>query len=198
LSGRTKKNELRRASFAGLNGGGFQSEGAAAGGFRHTRRHEKSNLELLRSGQQSITGGITMRQIYINILLGVGFLLLIHETSHTASQPGDSMTRGKYIVDHVAMCVECHTPRNDKGEILSGQYLKGAPIPLNPPPYPNIKWAIKAPGIVGLVGYTKQQGIRLLTEGITSDGRIPNPPMPRFRLTRSDAEAVVDYLKSLK
>jgi hypothetical protein len=51
---------------------------------------------------------------------------------------------------------------------------------------------------VGLVGYTKQQGIRLLTEGITSDGRIPNPPMPRFRLTRSDAEAVVDYLKSLK
>jgi mono/diheme cytochrome c family protein len=139
-----------------------------------------------------------MRQIYINILLGVGFLLLIHETSHTASQPGDSMTRGKYIVDHVAMCVECHTPRNDKGEILSGQYLKGAPIPLNPPPYPNIKWAIKAPGIVGLVGYTKQQGIRLLTEGITSDGRIPNPPMPRFRLTRSDAEAVVDYLKSLK
>ncbi len=68
-----------------------------------------------------------MRQIYINILLGVGFLLLIHETSHTASQPGDSMTRGKYIVDHVAMCVECHTPRNGKGEILSGQYLKAEP-----------------------------------------------------------------------
>ena len=142
--------------------------------------------------------GITMRQICIKILLGVGFLLVIHEISHTASQPTDSMTRGKYIVDHVAMCVECHTPRNDKGEILSGQYLKGAPIPLNPPPYPNIKWAIKAPGIVGLVGYTRQQGIRLLTEGITSDGRIPNPPMPRFRLTRSDAEAVVDYLKSLQ
>jgi len=85
--------------------------------------------------------GITMRQICIKILLGVGFLLVIHEISHTASQPTDSMTRGKYIVDHVAMCVECHTPRNDKGEILSGQYLKGAPIPLNPPPYPNIKWA---------------------------------------------------------
>jgi hypothetical protein len=32
LSGRSKKNELRRASFAGLNGGGFQSEGAAEGG----------------------------------------------------------------------------------------------------------------------------------------------------------------------
>jgi mono/diheme cytochrome c family protein len=139
-----------------------------------------------------------MRQIYINLFLGVGFLLMIHETSYTASQSSDSMMRGKYIVDNVAMCVECHTPRNDKGEKLSDHYLKGAPIPLNPPPYPNIKWAIKAPGIVGLTGYTNQQGIRLLTEGITSDGRIPDPPMPRFRLTRPDAEAVVGYLKSLK
>src|SRR5262249_30015544 len=141
--------------------------------------------------------GITMRQLFTNILLGVGFLLAIHETSYTASQLSDSMARGKYIVDHVAMCIECHTPRNDKGEILLDQYLKGAPIPLNPPPYP-IKWAVKAPGIVGLIGYTNQQGIRLLTEGITADGRIPEPPMPRFRLTRPDAEAVVGYLKSLK
>jgi mono/diheme cytochrome c family protein len=132
------------------------------------------------------------------ILLGVGFLLLIQKALHAASESGDSVTRGKYIVDHVAMCVECHTPRNDKGEIVSAEYLKGAPVPVNRPPYPNMKWAIKAPGIVGLTGYTKQQGIRLLTEGITSDGRIPNPPMPQFRLTRSDAEAVVDYLKSLR
>jgi hypothetical protein len=139
-----------------------------------------------------------MRQTYITFLLGAGLLLVIHEASHPASQPVDSMTRGKYIVDHVAMCGECHTPRDDKGEMLSGQYLKGAPIPVNPPPYPNMKWAIKAPGIAGLIGYTNQQGIRLLTEGIAADGRIPNPPMPRYRLTRSDAEAVVLYLKSLK
>jgi hypothetical protein len=82
--------------------------------------------------------------------------------------------------------------------MLTDRYLEGAPIPVNRPPYPNMKWAVKAPGIAGLIGYTKQQGIRLLTEGITSDGRIPNPPMPPFRLTRSDAEAVVDYLKSLQ
>jgi hypothetical protein len=35
-------------------------------------------------------------------------------------------------------------------------------------------------------------------EGITADGRQPNPPMPRFRMNRADAEAVVGYLKSLK
>jgi hypothetical protein len=86
------------------------------------------------------------------------------------------MTRGKYLVDRVAMCGECHTPRNDKGEIISGQYLKGAPIPVNPLPYPNMKWAIKAPGIVGLIGYTNQQGIRLLTEGIAADGLFRTRP----------------------
>jgi mono/diheme cytochrome c family protein len=138
-----------------------------------------------------------LRQIYRNVLLAAGLLLVIHEVS-PAAESTDSMMRGKYIVDHVAMCVECHTPRNDKGQLLSGQYLKGAPIPLSPPPYPNMKWAIKAPGIVGLTGYTEQQGIRLLTDGIAADGRVPDPPMPRFRLTRSDAEAVVRYLKSLK
>jgi hypothetical protein len=38
----------------------------------------------------------------------------------------------------------------------------------------------------------------LLTEGITADGRVPNPPMPPFRLSHSDAEAVVEYLKSIQ
>jgi mono/diheme cytochrome c family protein len=136
-----------------------------------------------------------MKQIYTNVLLGAGLLLVMHEVLYAAS---DSMKRGKYIVDHVAMCAECHTPRNNKGEIMSSQYLKGAPIPVNPPPYPNMKWAIKAPGIAGLTGYTYQQGIRLLTEGVTVDGRVPDPPMPRYRMTRADAEAVVGYLKSLE
>lgn len=75
-----------------------------------------------------------MRQTYIAIFFGAGLLLSIHAASHPAAGPADSVTRGKYLVDHVAMCGECHTPRNDKGEILSGQYLKGAPIPVSPPP----------------------------------------------------------------
>jgi hypothetical protein len=33
LYGRSKKNELQRASFSGLNGGGFQKRGRVAGDF---------------------------------------------------------------------------------------------------------------------------------------------------------------------
>lgn len=130
------------------------------------------------------------------VLVFFTLLGLVQNRSHAASD--DSVARGKYIVDHVAMCVECHTPRTEDGELLTTKYLQGAAIPVDPPPYPNVQWALKAPAIAGLIGYTKEQGVRLLTEGVTRDGRIPNPPMPPFRFTRADAEAVVEYLKSLK
>jgi mono/diheme cytochrome c family protein len=110
----------------------------------------------------------------------------------------DLVARGKYIVEHVAMCVECHTPRDETGELLRDKYLNGAPVSVDAPPYPGMKWALKAPAIAGLPGYTKEEGVRLLTRGITSDGRFPNPPMPPFRLSIQDAEAVVAYLKSLE
>jgi hypothetical protein len=59
-------------------------------------------------------------------------------------------------------------------------------------------WAIKAPAIAGLTGYTEEQAMRLLMEGVTDKGRAPSPPMPPFRMNRADAEAVVVYLRSLR
>jgi len=106
--------------------------------------------------------------------------------------------RGKYIVEDVALCVECHTPRDENGILQPKEYLKGAPIPVKSTPYPQMKWALKAPAIAGLPGYTEEQGIRLLMEGVTRDGRRPDPPMPQYRLNRADAEGVVAYLKSLR
>jgi len=107
------------------------------------------------------------------------------------------ISRGKYLVERVAMCVQCHTPRNQTGELLETRYLQGGPVPVSAPPNFRIDWAYKSPAIAGLPGYTIQDGIKLLTEGITPDGRVPKAPMPKFRLTRADAEAVVTYLKSL-
>ena len=106
--------------------------------------------------------------------------------------------RGKYIVEQVALCVECHTPRDEKGNLKPTEYLKGAPVPVKSPPYPQMKWALKAPAIAGLPGYTEEQSMRLLMDGLTRDDRRLDPPMPQFRLNRADAEAVVAYLKSLR
>jgi len=51
------------------------------------------------------------------------------------------------------MCVEGHTPRDQGGGLIRAEYLRGAPVPVKAPPYPNLKWAIKAPAIAGLPGY---------------------------------------------
>ncbi|HZD39929.1 MAG TPA: c-type cytochrome [Terriglobales bacterium] len=136
------------------------------------------------------------------VLLITAFLVaclavIIRDNPAAFSRDSSDSDRGKYIVEHVAMCIQCHTPRDKNGELILSKYLGGAPIPVNPPFFPNQKWALKAPAIAGLPGYTREQGIRLLMEGITRDGRTPTPPMPPFRFTRADAEAVVSYLMSL-
>jgi len=44
---------------------------------------------------------------------------------------------------------------------------------------------------------TDDEIVRLLMTGISRTGKPPRPPMPQFRMTRGDAEAVLTYLKSL-
>ena len=120
------------------------------------------------------------------------------EQTTAKSDAANLASRGKYIVENVAMCVQCHTPRDKNGKLLQDRYLDGAPVPVKAPEYFDVNWALKAPAIAGLPGYTKEEGVRLLTQGITRDGKTPNPPMPPFRFSAEDAEAVVDYLKSLQ
>jgi mono/diheme cytochrome c family protein len=137
----------------------------------------------------------------IAILILIAFLLFRFDAlaqDRGGAAGAKSIDRGKYIVDRIAMCSECHTPRNRTGELQVTEYLLGAPVTVSAPPFPNVKWALKAPAIAGLSGYTNEQGVRLLMEGLTTDGRTPDPPMPPYRMNRSDAEAVVAYLKSLK
>src|SRR3954465_1183456 len=40
--------------------------------------------------------------------------------------PIDPVARGQYLVDHVAACPDCHTPRNEMGAPIPEQYLAGA------------------------------------------------------------------------
>ena len=66
--------------------------------------------------------------------------------------------------------------------------------PLHPVP----GWADYAPSLAGLPGWTDAYVTKLLETGLKPDGTPPRPPMPPYRMTREDAEAVVAYLRSLK
>ncbi len=104
--------------------------------------------------------------------------------------------RGKYIVESVAMCELSHTPRDEHGNPDRGRWLMGGPAQLRPS-YPAATWAIVEPRIGGGPPGTDADFIKLLTTGIARTGVPPNPPMPPFRMTRADAEAVLAYLKSM-
>ena len=138
-----------------------------------------------------------MRKLIIVIVVFLPAVLALAQNKEKQDRAGE-IARGKYFVERVALCVECHTPRDSTGRLIRGKYLEGAPVPVNSPSYTHIKWALRAPAIAGLPGYTAEQGIRLLTDGIAAGGRRPNPPMPPFRFSRADAEAIVAYLKSLE
>ena len=43
----------------------------------------------------------------------------------TTAEKGE-VERGRYLVEDVAMCGECHTPRNEHGELRTDAWLKGA------------------------------------------------------------------------
>ena len=111
--------------------------------------------------------------------------------------PRGNVDHGRYIVEHVAMCIECHSGRDSRGAILDSQLFLGAPIPFAPP-WPN-DWAMRAPRNRGLPGYDDALALRLLTQGaIGRNGEQLRPPMPRFRMTVQDAADVIGYLRSLE
>jgi mono/diheme cytochrome c family protein len=108
----------------------------------------------------------------------------------------NAVARGKYIVEGVAMCTQCHTPRTNSGALDTPHWLQGAPLWLNPAK-PVSGWPLKAPRLAGLIAGSDDDLIKLLTTGTWRNGQALRPPMPQFRMTRQDAAAVVAYLKSL-
>jgi hypothetical protein len=130
--------------------------------------------------------------------MSLGVLLGIQARLSGAEGTNSRVERGRYLVENVALCIECHTPRTAEGQILRERLLKGAPVSVEPPPFAKENWAAQAPNIAGLTGYSDAEATRLLTQGLTRHGRAPNPPMPRYHMAAGDAEAIVAYLRSLR
>jgi mono/diheme cytochrome c family protein len=122
--------------------------------------------------------------------------LAIAISSSATQGQSAKIAHGKYIVEAVAICGDCHTPRNEKGEPLPGRTLTGTALsfkPLAPVPV----WADKAPNIAGLRGWDNDAAVKFLMTGIAYNDLPGRPPMPQYRMNLQDAEAVVAYLKSL-
>jgi mono/diheme cytochrome c family protein len=126
-------------------------------------------------------------------------LIALLSSARAQEKPAHSspqLARGRYLVENVAICGDCHSPHTEKGEVIAAEKLQGSTLAFSPMvPVPG--WAAKAPGIAGLPGWSEADVLSLLRTGLTTNGIRARPPMPEYRLTRQDAAAVVTYLKSL-
>jgi mono/diheme cytochrome c family protein len=108
--------------------------------------------------------------------------------------------RGDYLVNRIALCGDCHTPRNAKGELDLTKHLQGAPIPFTPKQKPK-EWEDHAPDITasGKAGsWGEEKMVKYLTTGVTAKGEKADAPMPAYQMTPEDARAVTAYLLHLK
>jgi mono/diheme cytochrome c family protein len=138
-----------------------------------------------------------MHRVMLSLFL-CGVVSICPLLSH-AQADSAAVNRGRYLVDHVAQCGDCHTPRvagvPDKTRWLKGSMLGFQPMQ----PIPG--WMPSAPDITRTSIVWKSWGdkamVHFFMTGLRPDGKPAAPPMPAFSLTSQDARAVVAYLKSL-
>ncbi len=137
--------------------------------------------------------------LLLTLILPASTFLPSPVTAQTNQAPYQKrlLARGRYLVERVAMCADCHSPRNERGEFIRERWLQGTPLPFKPKA-PMPVWADTAIPIAGLPGWSNADAIRFFSTGLDIGGKTARPPMPAFRLTERDAASVVAYLKSLK
>lgn len=106
-----------------------------------------------------------------------------------------SWNRGRYLVEALGHCAECHSPRNLLGGIIPDRRYAGGPdiedkgwVPAIAPP------AIK--------DWTRGEWVQLLEMGLTAEGDSVGGTMSAVvknmaELPKSDLQAMADYLRTL-
>ncbi len=100
--------------------------------------------------------------------------------------------RGRYLVEALGHCGECHTPRDRLGGMDRARWLAGGPIPGGKGTFPNIT--------PGKLTWSERDIVEYLTSGFTPDydsagGHMALVVENTARLPESDRAAIAAYLK---
>jgi len=138
---------------------------------------------------------MSTKRVIFSVLAGAAFASLL-------SADDASISRGKYLVDEVSRCGFCHTPAAADGQPDAAKYLKGGVVNLQPIQAGASAWHKTAPDITSTSRLWQRYGdagvVKFLETGAWPNGGKADPPMPAYKLSHDDAQAVVDYLHSLK
>jgi mono/diheme cytochrome c family protein len=102
--------------------------------------------------------------------------------------------RGRYIVESMSHCGECHTPRNALGGLDTSKWLAGAPNPDGKGKVPNIT--------PGKLAWSAEDIFAFMTTGFTPEFDVVGGSMTHVvenmaHLPEEDVRAIVAYLKAV-
>lgn len=110
------------------------------------------------------------------------------------------VARGEYLVNHVAACPDCHTPRDDKGAPILEQFLAGAECFVQLPNGDCLNSRNLTSDETGLAGYTDEQIKNMIQNGIDDENKPLNPVMPYYvyhNISAADISDIVAYLRTV-
>ena len=125
------------------------------------------------------------------------------EAGAQASTAG--VERGRYLVESILGCGNCHTPKSPTGQPIASRNLSGGGLSFSPPPFVGVASNITPDRETGIGSWSDDEIKRSIVDGKRPNhGRLPNTELAVVMatsffkaLTRSDLDAVVAYLRSV-
>ncbi|MBI2229849.1 MAG: c-type cytochrome [Deltaproteobacteria bacterium] len=136
---------------------------------------------------------------YRSLLLPLWLKLFGRYHTRPATTPKHGIEGGRYLVENVSLCGDCHTPRNFLGVSNRILYLAGAKSGPLGQEIPNITPDKKT----GIGEWSREQIAEALLTGIKADQEPMEDLMAEVieggykHMKREDALAIADYLKSI-
>jgi len=115
------------------------------------------------------------------------------------AQAESRLERGRYLMQSIVACGNCHTPQGPNGP-LPGMELGGG-LKFEEKPFTAYASNITPDKETGIGKWTDAQIIAAIRDGVRPDGSIIGPPMPiglYKGLSDNDAKAIIAYLRSVK
>ena len=116
-----------------------------------------------------------------------------------------SSERGRYLVESILGCGNCHTPKTPTGEPVAGRNLSGGGLTFSVPPFAGVASNITPDRETGIGTWTDDEIKRAIVEGKRPNhGRLANTELAVVMatsffkaMTPADLNSVVKYLRSV-
>lgn len=115
------------------------------------------------------------------------------------AEDSDPVSRGAYLVNGPAACSNCHGTRNEKFEIVEGMEYAGG-FHIVDPAFDVYAANITPDTETGIGGWSDEEIVKAIREGVSPDGDIVFPPMPvptYNNMSDADVTAIVAYLRTI-